>query len=158
MAGPDRRRAQFAEVRRFVGGVYGADLHAKRIDSLAGATLGVMQSASLAVAMIGQALGIHPVTAALPARAAIRSRSACLVLDRGIPTEAHRWYLVGTPKGRLSRLEEAAPRQALAGSPNGQLLSGDDELYVFAKNADRASKERRCTGGSSGGCGSGCES
>ena len=36
--------------------VYGADLHAKRIDSLAGATLGVMQSASLAVAMIGQAL------------------------------------------------------------------------------------------------------
>jgi hypothetical protein len=56
MAGPDRRRAQFAEVRWFVGGVYGTDLHAKRIDSLAGATLGVMQSASLAVAMIGQAL------------------------------------------------------------------------------------------------------
>jgi hypothetical protein len=40
----------------FVGEVFGADLHAKRIDSLAGATLGVMLSASLAVAMIGQAL------------------------------------------------------------------------------------------------------
>jgi hypothetical protein len=39
-----------------VGEVYGGDLHAKRVDSLAGATLGVMQSASLAVAMIGQAL------------------------------------------------------------------------------------------------------
>src|SRR6185312_15772431 len=56
MAAQDRRRAQFAEVRSFVGGVYGADLHAKRIDSLADATLGVMQSASLAVAMIGHAL------------------------------------------------------------------------------------------------------
>ena len=56
MADPDRRRARFAEVRSFVGDVYGADLHAKRIDSLSGATLGVMQSASLAVAVIGQAL------------------------------------------------------------------------------------------------------
>lgn len=56
MAERDRRRTQFAEVRSFVGAVYGTDLHAKRIDSLAGATLGVMQSASLAVAMIGQAL------------------------------------------------------------------------------------------------------
>ena len=53
---PVRQRAQLANVRAFVGEVYGADLHAKRIDSLAGATLGVMQSASLAVAMIGQAL------------------------------------------------------------------------------------------------------
>ncbi len=58
MANPDRRRAQFAEVRGFVDGVYGGDLHAKRVDSLAAATLGVMQSASLAVAMIGQALAL----------------------------------------------------------------------------------------------------
>ena len=56
MAKPHPRQARFGEVRVFVGEVYGADLHAKRIDSLAGATLGVMQSASLAVAMIGQAL------------------------------------------------------------------------------------------------------
>jgi hypothetical protein len=47
-----------ADVRAFLGEVFGADLHAKRIDSLAGATLGVMQSASLAVAMIGQALAL----------------------------------------------------------------------------------------------------
>jgi hypothetical protein len=56
MAVSDRRRGQFADARSFVGRVFGADLHAKRIDSLAGATLGVMQSASLAVALIGQAL------------------------------------------------------------------------------------------------------
>jgi hypothetical protein len=56
MAHSDRRLARLAEVRWFVGDVYGAGLHAKRVDSLSGATLGVMQSASLAVAMIGQAL------------------------------------------------------------------------------------------------------
>jgi len=56
MANSDRQRAHVSQVRSFVGGVYGADLHAKRIDSLAGATLGVIQSASLAVAVIGQAL------------------------------------------------------------------------------------------------------
>jgi hypothetical protein len=44
------------EVRGFIGGLYGPDLHAKRVDALAGATLGVMTGASLAVAMIGQAL------------------------------------------------------------------------------------------------------
>ncbi len=44
------------EVRSFLGKLYGPDLHAKRIDSLADATLGVMAAASLAVALIGQAL------------------------------------------------------------------------------------------------------
>src|SRR5208283_6070981 len=34
--------------------LFGADLHAKRVLSLVGATLGVIQSASLAVAMTGQ--------------------------------------------------------------------------------------------------------
>jgi hypothetical protein len=43
-------------VRGFIGELYGQDLHAKRVDALAGATLGVMAGASLAVAMIGQAL------------------------------------------------------------------------------------------------------
>jgi hypothetical protein len=56
MAVSDWRRVKLANVRSFVGEVFGGDLHAKRIDSLANATLGVMQSASLAVAMIGQAL------------------------------------------------------------------------------------------------------
>src|SRR3712207_9586756 len=56
MGKADRRQAGLAEVRSFVGGVYGEDLHAKRIASLAGATLGVMQAASLAGGMIWQAL------------------------------------------------------------------------------------------------------
>jgi hypothetical protein len=49
---------RFGEVRGFIGGLYGPDLHAKRVDSLAAATLGVMTGASLAVSMIGQALAL----------------------------------------------------------------------------------------------------
>ena len=56
MATADRTRGRFDEVRSFIGEVYGHDLHTKRINSLAGATLGVMTAASLAVAMIGHAL------------------------------------------------------------------------------------------------------
>lgn len=48
--------ARLGEIREFIGGLYGPDLHAKRVDALAGATLGAMTGASLAVAMIGQAL------------------------------------------------------------------------------------------------------
>src|ERR1700759_847614 len=51
-----RTRGRLDQVRAYLGEVYGPDLHAKRIDSLAGATLGVMTAASLAVAMIGHAL------------------------------------------------------------------------------------------------------
>ena len=47
---------RLGEVRGFIGGLYGPDLHAKRVDALAAATLGVMTGASLAVSMIGQAL------------------------------------------------------------------------------------------------------
>ena len=50
------KTARLEEVRGFIGGLYGPDLHAKRVDALAGAALGVMTGASLAVAMIGQAL------------------------------------------------------------------------------------------------------
>ena len=51
-----RAIGRLGEVRGFIGGLYGPDLHSKRVDALAGATLGVMAGASLAVAMIGQAL------------------------------------------------------------------------------------------------------
>src|ERR1700678_1533439 len=77
------------------------------------------------------------------------------VMDRGVPTEAVLaemracdppvQYLVGTPKGRLNRLEkhliEKAWRKAREGV-EGQLLAQDDELYVFAQSADRVAKER----------------
>ena len=45
-----------SEVRHVLGGVFGGDLHAKRIDSLCDATVGVLHSASLAVAAIGHGL------------------------------------------------------------------------------------------------------
>ena len=44
------------DVRGFIDGVYGHDVDAKRVDSVAGATLGVMGGASLAVAAIRQAM------------------------------------------------------------------------------------------------------
>jgi len=44
------------DIRAFIDDLYEHDLHAKRVDALAWATLGVMTSASLAVAVIGQAL------------------------------------------------------------------------------------------------------
>lgn len=46
----------FEDIRGFIGGLYGRDLHAKRVDALAGATLGVMTGASLVMSMTGQAL------------------------------------------------------------------------------------------------------
>ena len=46
----------FDQVRDVLGGLLGPDLHAKRIDCLPDATLGVLHSASLAVAAIGHGL------------------------------------------------------------------------------------------------------
>ena len=51
-----RDGGRLKDIRAFIDSLYGYDLHAKRVDSLAAATLGVMTGASLAVAMIGQAL------------------------------------------------------------------------------------------------------
>jgi hypothetical protein len=51
-----RDSGRLKDIRAFIDGLYGHDLHAKRVDSLAAATFGVMTGASLAVAMIGQAL------------------------------------------------------------------------------------------------------
>jgi hypothetical protein len=51
-----RQRFSFKEVRDVLGGLLEQDLHAKRVDSLCNATLGVLHSASLAVCTIGQGL------------------------------------------------------------------------------------------------------
>jgi Transposase DDE domain len=51
-----RDGGRLTDIRAFIDGLYDRDLHAKRVDSLAAATLGVMTGASLGVAMIGQAL------------------------------------------------------------------------------------------------------
>jgi hypothetical protein len=77
------------------------------------------------------------------------------IMDRGIPTEEvlaemrasetpiH--YLVGTPKGRLSKFENrllSLPWQKVRDSLNVKLLEEDGELYVLASSSDRQAKER----------------
>jgi hypothetical protein len=77
------------------------------------------------------------------------------VMDRGVPTEAtlatmraaaepiH--YLVGTPKGRLTRMEKAfleLPWERVRDSVEVKLLRQHGEVYVLAKSAGRMSKER----------------
>ncbi len=54
-------------------------------------------------------------------------------------------YLVGTPKGRLSRLEGellAKPWQEAREGVQVKLLAKDGELYVLAESRDRVAKER----------------
>src|SRR5271166_6870727 len=51
-----RLGGRLKDIRGFIDDLFQHDLHAKRVDALAGAALGVMTSASLAVATIGQAL------------------------------------------------------------------------------------------------------
>jgi hypothetical protein len=48
----------FADVHGFLGSLFGETVHAKRVYSLANATLGVMTAASLAVAAIGHGLAL----------------------------------------------------------------------------------------------------
>jgi len=77
------------------------------------------------------------------------------VMDRGIPTEdvlremrqadppIH--YLVGTPKGRLTRLEKALleqPWQTVRQGVEVKLLPRAEELYVLAQSRSRVHKER----------------
>jgi len=77
------------------------------------------------------------------------------LMDRGIPTEevleemraaeppVH--YLVGTPKGRLTRLEKALLEQPWQNARPGvevKLLPQDGEVYVLAQSAQRVAKER----------------
>ena len=77
------------------------------------------------------------------------------IMDRGIPSEetlalmregdAPVHYLVGTPKGRLTRLEKAfldLPWQEVRQSVEVKLLAEDGELYVLVRSEGRLLKER----------------
>ena len=77
------------------------------------------------------------------------------LMDRGIPTEEVLQqmrtsdppvqYLVGTPKGRLTALEQALlekPWVKARPEVRVKLLAQDEELYVFAESRDRIAKER----------------
>jgi transposase len=77
------------------------------------------------------------------------------VMDRGVPTEdvlaemrtadPPVSYLVGTPKGRLSKLEKALlklPWQGVRQGVEVKLLPKDQEMYVLAQSHARIHKER----------------
>jgi transposase len=77
------------------------------------------------------------------------------VMDRGIPTEEvlsemrHSdppvYYLVGTPKGRLSQLEQkllGLPFTRVRAGVEVKLLAHEQELYVLVKSHPRIDKER----------------
>lgn len=77
------------------------------------------------------------------------------IMDRGIPTEeilaqmrtsdTPVSYLVGTPRGRLSKLEAAfldQPWESIRESVRVKLLSHEGELYVLAKSRGRQAKEQ----------------
>ena len=77
------------------------------------------------------------------------------VMDRGIPTEAVLQqmresdppisYLVGTPKGRLTRYEKSLTDQPWHKVREGvevKLLTQDNEVYVLTQSRDRVHKER----------------
>ena len=77
------------------------------------------------------------------------------IMDRGVPTEEVLAemrastppvrYVVGTPKGRLSRLEESLlklPWQSARPEMKVKLLKQEKELYVFVQSAARVAKER----------------
>jgi transposase len=77
------------------------------------------------------------------------------VMDRGIPTEALLeqmrasdppvFYLVGTPKGRLNKLESQLLEldwQAVRPGVDVKLLPYQQELYVLARSRHRVNKER----------------
>lgn len=76
-------------------------------------------------------------------------------MDRGIPTEEVLaemrasdppvQYLVGTPKGRLTRYEAdllGQPWQKVREGVEVKLHAEDDEMYVYARSRDRVAKER----------------
>jgi transposase len=76
------------------------------------------------------------------------------LMDRGIPTEAvleemriaerEMFYLVGTPRGRVSKYEKQwldLPWRKVRDSVEVKLFSQDGELYVLAKSEGRQAKE-----------------
>ncbi len=77
------------------------------------------------------------------------------IMDRGIPTEAvlteiragdsQVQYLVGTPKGKLTKLESSLlllPWQVVRPAVRVKLLPQDKEIYVYVESQDRLWKER----------------
>jgi transposase len=77
------------------------------------------------------------------------------IMDRGIPTEEVLaemrradppvFYLVGTPKGRLAKLEQALlglPWHAVRAGVDVKLLPQEQDVYILAQSRTRIDKER----------------
>lgn len=77
------------------------------------------------------------------------------LMDRGVPTEqvlaemraaeTPMYYLVGTPRGRLSKMEQSflsLPWSKVRGSVDAKLVEQDGEVYVLARSGDRRDKEQ----------------
>jgi hypothetical protein len=77
------------------------------------------------------------------------------VMDRGVPSEENLremrtaevpvWYLVGTPRGRLSKFEKEflpQPWQQVKDAVEVKLLPREGELYILARSQGRQQKER----------------
>ena len=151
--------------------LFGADLHAKRVLSLAGATLGVIQSASLAVAMIGQGLALARGRTTKHATKQVDR----LLSNRGIDIDSllHHWvpFVVGSRPsivsgGGTARLDGASfrgltwrkPPQAgraaacwigfpeRSARPAVSSYCGDDAV-VLAAVQNAARRLRRCPAG-----------
>jgi hypothetical protein len=92
---PANKQISFENIHRFLRTMFAGDLHAKRILSLAGATLGAIESASLAVALIGQGLAL---ARGLVTKHAIKQVDRMLA-NQGIDVDAllHHWvpFVVG---------------------------------------------------------------
>ena len=77
------------------------------------------------------------------------------LMDRGIPTEevlaemrgaeTPMYYLVGTPRGRLSKMEQSfmsLPWSRVRDSVEAKLVEQDGEVYVLARSGERRNKEQ----------------
>ena len=80
-------------------------------------------------------------------------RNRVWLMDRGVPTEdtleqmrtESVFYLVGTPKGRLSKLEKQLlqlPWHQARQQVRVKLLETDGEFYLYVESVDRLNKER----------------
>ena len=76
----DINRFSFDAAHRVLGGVFEHDLHAKRVESRCNATVGVLHSALLAVAAIGQ--GLAATGAPASARTSLATKHATKQVDR----------------------------------------------------------------------------